>query len=184
MRSLSLVLLICSLSFIACGQKEDQTSGTSSNESKRSENINMTAEQTREEKSGQGTHDPDEGDTDKHESERKEHSDKSGGIRVNFPVGATQVTLNGTISGFSEQKTYVFEVSKGQKLTASVKPGTSNGNIRIAQIISPSGKADGPFGDKMTYSLNESGDWKLILSENMMSGDPWKGEYFLTLEIK
>ncbi|MBK8549578.1 MAG: hypothetical protein IPL53_00410 [Ignavibacteria bacterium] len=78
----------------------------------------------------------------------------------------------------------MFEVSKGQKLTASVKPNPATGNIRIAQIINPAGQADGPFGNQMTYALNESGDWKLVLSENMMSGDPWKGEYFLTIEIK
>ncbi|HEX2788534.1 MAG TPA: hypothetical protein VHP32_11610 [Ignavibacteria bacterium] len=110
--------------------------------------------------------------------------DQSGAIIVKFPVGSTQVTLNGTIKGFGEQIAYVFEVSKGQKLTASVVPVPSNGNIRIGQIISPSGNSDGPFGNQMTYDLNEAGNWKLILSENQMAGDPWEGQYNLTIGIK
>lgn len=108
----------------------------------------------------------------------------SEGMRVKFPAGTTKVTLNGSINGFGQQITYVFEASQGQKLTAFVKPQTSGGNIRIAQIISPGGNADGPFGDQVIYTLKQSGDWKLVLSENMMAGDPWKGEYSLSIEIK
>lgn len=59
-----------------------------------------------------------------------------------------------------------------------------NANIRIAQIISPSGKAEGPFGVKAKFDFNESGDWTIVLSENQMSGDPWKGEYKLMISIK
>lgn len=106
------------------------------------------------------------------------------GIRIKFPAGSTQVTLNGSISGFGHNITYIFEASKGQTLNASVKPAQKNGNIRIAQIFLPSGKADGPFGEQMKYSLAENGDYKLVLSENQMAGDPWKGEFFLTIEIK
>jgi hypothetical protein len=182
MKSLLLVFAISFLTLFSCGQKDDksQTSGTSNNEGRQS----TTAEQTNKESAVQPSHDPEMGDTDNPESKKRERTNTSDGIRVNFPTGATQVTLNGTIDGFGDKKTYVFEVSKGQMLTASVKPKTSDGNIRISQIINPAGVADGPFDNQITYTLNESGDWKLILSENMMAGDPWKGEYFLTLEIK
>lgn len=175
MKTLNFILVICCIFILSCGQKSDQpkSSGSNTDESNKSPQS-TTAEQTNKEKPA----------SDNSEADKKESSNRTNDIRVNFPTGATQVTLNGTIDGFSQSKTYVFEVSKGQKLTASVKPNPATGNIRIAQIINPAGQSDGPFGNQMTYALNESGDWKLVLNENMMSGDPWKGEYFLTIEIK
>lgn len=50
---------------------------------------------------------------DNKEPEKKDElRDKSGAIRVKFPVGATQVTLNGKINGFGEHITYVVEAKK------------------------------------------------------------------------
>ena len=124
--------------------------------------------------------------TDEHASrdDSKDEHHSSDGIRVTFPVGSTEVSVNGEISGLGEQKIYVMEVKEGQKLNASVKPADGDGNIRISQIISPTGEADGPFGPSVTYDLNASGDWKIVLSENQMAGDAWKGEYILTIDIK
>ena len=170
MKKLLSVILFTSFFFFSCGQKENKTpeSGTTpDNKKQQAANTNEPEKETK--------------TSENPESEKRE---KPEDIRVKFPVGSTQVTLNGNIKGFGQNIPYVFEVSKGQKLTASVKPKTGEGNIRIGQIIDPSGKADGPFGDQMTYSLNASGDWKIVLSENMMSGDPWTGEYLLTIEIK
>lgn len=108
----------------------------------------------------------------------------SGPVRVNFAAGEDQAVLNGSISGFGDNKIYEFEVKKGQKLSASIKPKAPSGNIRISQIVSPSGKADGPFSTQMDYDLNEAGNWKLIVGEDQMAGDSWKGEYILRIVIK
>jgi hypothetical protein len=122
---------------------------------------------------------------DSKEPEKKENvRDKDGGIIVKFPAGSTQVTLNGKINGFGEHITYVVDAQKGQKLFANVMATAMDANIRISQIISPSGNADGPFGPKTNYDLNESGNWKIVLSENQMAGDAWKGEYQLLISIK
>jgi len=109
--------------------------------------------------------------------------DKSGAIRVRFPAGSNEITLNGNITGFGEKISYVLEASKGQKLFVKVVVTDPKGNLAINQIISPSGKADGPFGVKTSYPLTESGDWKVVLGENQMAGDPWKGKYELTLAV-
>lgn len=118
------------------------------------------------------------------ENTNQSTQNNAGGIRVQFPVGSTQVTLNGNIKGLEDNITYVFEVRQGQKLTASVKPAKGQGNIRFNQIFDPSGNADGPFGNQMTYNLNQSGDWKLVVGESNMLGEPFVGEYMLTIEIK
>ena len=110
------------------------------------------------------------------------------GIKINFPVGATEVLIKGEIEGAGDNKTYLMDVSKGQKLTGSVEAvseaGKEQGNIRFSQIISPSGNADGPFGPSITYDLTEAGTWKLVVSENNMLGEPWKGEFKMTIGIK
>lgn len=109
--------------------------------------------------------------------------DKSGAIRVKFPAGSTEITLDGNVKGFGEKVSYVLEASKGQKLFVKLVVIDPNGNLYINQIISPSGKADGPFGVKTIYPLTESGDWKVVLGESQMAGDPWKGRFQLTLSI-
>lgn len=109
------------------------------------------------------------------------------GIKINFPTGATEVSIKGTIDGLNSV-TYLMDVSKGQKLTGSIEAvseaGKEQNNIRFSQIITPSGQADGPFGPTISYDLSEAGVWKLIISENQMSGDPWKGEFKMSIGIK
>ena len=170
MKILYAVLILLSFIFSSCGQKENKTPEPGTTTENKKQPAANTTEKVKE--------------NDASENPEPEKREKPKDIRVEFPIGSTQVTLNGNIKGFGQNIPYVFEVSKGQKLNAIVKPKTGEGNIRIGQIIDPSGKADGPFGDQMKYNLNESGDWKLVLSENMMSGEPWAGEYLLTIEIK
>lgn len=109
------------------------------------------------------------------------------GFKINFPVGATEVLIKGKIAGF-EGVPYLMDVSKGQKLTGSVEAisedGKKQNNIRFSQIFTPSGVADGPFGSTISYDLNETGTWKLIINENQMSGDAWTGEFQMTIGIK
>ncbi len=166
MRRLNLISVILCLTFliISCGEVKDKPQN-SVNETKQKEES--------------GIKEPSDSKMESNKTERT-----SGDIRVKFPTGSTEVTLNGEISGFGQNITYVFEVSKGQKLFAMVKPASTGGNIRINQIITPSGSADGPFSNEITYALSENGDYKLVLGEDQMAGDPWKGEYFLTINIK
>lgn len=180
--------VILSVIYFGCGKSNDNQN-TSSNTTNTSTNSSTPQNNTPQsnQPSGQATEEKTTTQNNTQTQTQQNTSsgrDASGAIIVKFPIGATQVTLNGKIKGFGEQIAYVFEVSKGQKLTASVAPVPASGNIRIAQIISPSGNADGPFGNKMTYDLNEAGNWKLILSENQMAGDPWEGTYNLTIGIK
>lgn len=162
-----LFVLLLSFALISCGDKESP------------ESPDTPAHDTT--NANEQTHQTDEHAGHDHGDDAHHSRD---GIRVTFPAGATEVSLNGKITGLGDNKTYVMEVSAGQKLNASVKPSEGDGNIRISQIISPSGKADGPFGPSASYDLNESGDWKIVLSEDQMAGDPWEGEYTLTIDIK
>ncbi|HRE39793.1 MAG TPA: hypothetical protein PLG90_00535 [Ignavibacteria bacterium] len=195
MKNFITVFVFLALIISGCGQKSENqntTSQNSGNNSSTNTNPNTTQNTTpgNTQQNSNTTNETSQKSVEetskKPESTNTENQKRTndGAIRITFPVGATEVSLNGKITGFADQITYVFEASKGQKLNSSVMPIPKNGNIRISQIISPSGNADGPFGNNMSYNLNESGDWKIVLSENQMAGDSWEGEYKLTVKIQ
>lgn len=107
---------------------------------------------------------------------------------------ATQDSIALTLSnGAAEQKgmmekgkhmVFSFDVSKPGKLQASVKPDAANGNVRIAQIFMPDHTADGPFGMEMTYDLKQTGEYRLVISENQMAGDPYQGPFTLHVKVE
>ena len=75
-------------------------------------------------------------------------------------------------------------MKEGRRLTATILPEDSAANIRINQIFTPSGKADGPFGREVKRRLQEQGTYKLIIGENLMQGDEWKGKFKLTVKVE
>lgn len=79
---------------------------------------------------------------------------------------------------------FSFNVPKPGKLQANVTPDEANGNVRIAQIFMPDNTADGPFGAEMSYDLKQTGEYRLVISENQMAGDPYNGPFTLTLKVE
>ena len=65
-----------------------------------------------------------------------------------------------------------------------VFPSASGANLRLSQIILPTGTMDGPFGQKTGYNLAQFGGYQLIFSENMMAGEPWSGEAIVSLTLR
>ena len=188
MKNLS-IFVVCSilvLGISSCGNKKDDPNSkmddTARNEApSNTDNGNTTGD------NNTGSQDAKEEKTE-NTSDNKPLTEKiAGGYKINFPKGATEVEIKGNIDGFNGV-TYFMDVSKGQKLTGSIeaisKEGKEQNNIRFSQIISPNGDGDGPFGPTISYDLNEAGQWQLIVSENQMSGDPWKGEFKMSIGIK
>lgn len=105
-------------------------------------------------------------------------------IHINFPKDSTWVTVNGKMKGIKHPITVYIPVKQGKQLTATILPADSLANIRINQIFTPDGKADGPFGRELKHAIKQQGTYKLIISENMMQGDEWKGEFTLTVKVE
>ncbi len=103
---------------------------------------------------------------------------------IEFAKGASSVDLKGNMKSLTDQKVYFFNATKGQKLTGKLIPANQPANIRFNQIISPSGTADGPFGLDLKYDLNESGKWQLIIAESNMNGEPYIGDYNLSVSVE
>lgn len=105
-------------------------------------------------------------------------------ILITFPKDSTWVTVRGKMKGINHPVTVLIPVKQGKQLTAIILPEDSTANIRINQIFTPSGKADGPFGRELKRALREQGTYKIILAENMMQGEEWKGNFKLTIRVE
>jgi hypothetical protein len=97
--------------------------------------------------------------------------------------GPTELALKGHIDNLSDQQTLSFLAEKGQKLNAILEPDPQ-GNIRINQIVSPSGESDGPFGQILEYDLNETGVWKLVIGGSLMQGDEYEGDFLVRIKLQ
>lgn len=105
-------------------------------------------------------------------------------IQIQFPKDSTWVTVEGKMKGMTHPISVYIPVKQGTKLTAKIQPEDSTANIRINQVFTPDGKADGPFGRELKRSLNQQGTYKLIIAENMMQGDEWIGNFKLTIRVE
>lgn len=184
MKNISILLLaIISFSLLSCNNKSDDPNSKMDDTTRYRGEDNTTSGENNDKVNQDATT-----EEKAPASDEKPLTEKTpDGIRVNFPVGATEVSITGKIDGMNPV-TYLLNAAKGQTITGSIEAvsesGKEQGNIRFSQIISPSGSADGPFGPSIKYDLTEAGTWKLIVSENQMSGDPWTGEFKMIVGIR
>lgn len=177
-----LVIIFSSVTFLSsCNNKSDDPNSRMDDTARQEQN------QTTTQNSNETSQDANSEEKAPSTNDKPLTEDTKDGIKVNFPVGATEVSITGKIDGMNPV-TYLMDVSKGQTITGSIEAvsesGKEQGNIRFSQIISPSGNADGPFGPTIKYDLTEAGTWKLIVNENQMSGDPWTGEFKMIIGIR
>lgn len=77
-----------------------------------------------------------------------------------------------------------LQILSAKKLFAILSSDDKKANIRINQIELPDSTFDGPFGRSLEYKIKTSGNYKLIIGENMMAGDRWKGNFILKVWVK
>ena len=105
-------------------------------------------------------------------------------ITIKFPKDSTSTTIKGRLRGINKPISVHISITKGEKLMAEIMPEDSVANIRINQIFMPDGKADGPFGRRMNMKIKQHGDYKIIIGENLMQGEEWKGTFKLTVKVE
>ncbi len=110
----------------------------------------------------------------------------NGNLLIKFEQGPAEGNFTSRLDSLGDSRTFVFEAKEGQILTASVNAidSTQVPNVRFNQIISPSGEADGPFGASIEYNLATGGQWKLIVGESLMLGEPYTGEFTINISVK
>lgn len=104
-------------------------------------------------------------------------------ITIRFPKDNSGVTVTGKLNGINKPVTVIIPVLHAGELSALLTTEDPIANIRIDQILMPDGKADGPFGRRLVRKISKTGTYKLIISENQMQGDEWKGKFMLKLAV-
>ncbi len=103
-------------------------------------------------------------------------------IHIQFLPGDSAV-IRGKMQGVAKPVTVLIPVEKAKQLVVAILPEDSIANIRINQIFTPDGKADGPFGRELTHPVRQQGTYKIVLAENMMQGNEWKGHFKLKVKL-
>lgn len=80
--------------------------------------------------------------------------------------------------------TVPVKISAGKELFASLASNDKKANIRVSQVEFPDSTFDGPFGRELQREINTPGTYKLIIGEDMMAGDRWKGDFVLKVWLK
>lgn len=83
-----------------------------------------------------------------------------------------------------DQIIYIEFENKGyKKLSAHLSSPDSLANIRFSQIFLTDGTMDGPFSRDLNYDLPTNGTYRISIHENMMAGDPWKGNFSVDISL-
>ena len=104
-------------------------------------------------------------------------------ITIKFPNDSSSITVTGRMNGINKPVAVNIPITKGKKLNIVLTPEDSIANVRINQIFMPNGKADGPFGRKLEQQIKQYGNYKIIIAENLMQGEEWKGNFRLTVTV-
>lgn len=80
--------------------------------------------------------------------------------------------------------TVPIKISAGKEFFASLSSDDQNANIRVSQVEFPDSTFDGPFGRELNRAIKTPGNYKLIIGEDMMAGDGWKGNFVLKVWAK
>lgn len=94
------------------------------------------------------------------------------------------VVVTDTMHGLGDTLAYSLEVRSGQTLSIAIAPDSVPANVRIRQIIAPSGAADGPFGLQADYKARESGTWKIVVDESLMAGEDYRGGFTMRVSVR
>lgn len=84
----------------------------------------------------------------------------------------------------NQHVTVAVNLTSGNELFASLGSKDKNANIRISQIGFPDSTFDGPFGRTLNYKIKDTGNYKIIVGEDMMAGDRWSGDFTLKTWVK
>lgn len=94
--------------------------------------------------------------------------------RISFVEGGLLQKMN-KISGNTD--TIFISVHRPDSADIILESPTDTANIRISQLFSPDGTADGPFGKELKYRFKDTGQYYITVNENLMVGNPYNGAY-------
>ena len=94
------------------------------------------------------------------------------------------LVFNLKMDSANQHVTVPIKILKGSELFASLTSPDKKANIRVSQLEFPDSTFDGPFGRTLDYKIKDTGNYKIIIGEDMMAGDRWKGNFILKTWVK
>jgi len=101
---------------------------------------------------------------------------------IPVPVIKDSIIVPAYIQGMGRHVTFIVPVKNAKKLHAEIIVADT-ANVRINQVFTPSGKADGPFQKKIDIPVKETGDYKIVVGENQMAANEWKGDFKIKVSL-
>jgi hypothetical protein len=94
------------------------------------------------------------------------------------------LVFNLTLDSANQHLAVPIRILAGDTLYANLASKDSKANIRISQLGFPDSTFDGPFGKKINYKIKDTGEYKIIIGENMMAGYRCNGNFELKAWVK
>ncbi len=101
---------------------------------------------------------------------------------IPIPAIKDSIIVPAYIQGMGKHVTFIVPVKGVKKLHAELIV-TDTANIRINQVFTPSGKADGPFQKTIDIPVKEMGNYKIVVGENQMAANEWKGDFKIKVSL-
>lgn len=92
--------------------------------------------------------------------------------------------ISGKLKGNGESIKIYIDVKAGESLHMFIEPEEQNANIRLNQIIYPGGRSEGPFSRDQKFVLKNTGQYQLIIGNNLMAEGKTKIAFNLHLSIQ
>ncbi|MEO8821595.1 MAG: hypothetical protein ABI267_04130 [Ginsengibacter sp.] len=105
-------------------------------------------------------------------------------IKKSLSPGKDTLVFNLEMNNANHHVTVPINISACDTLLASLSSNDKKANIRISQIGFPDSTFDGPFGRNLDYKIKASGNYKIIIGEDMMAGNRWNGDFSLKVWVK
>lgn len=112
----------------------------------------------------------------KTESRTKDDSEDQRAQEKGVSFADGQLTKHMEIKS-GQTDTIFIAVHTADSVRIKINTPSDTANIRISQLFSPDGTADGPFGKELTYRFIDSGQYFITINENKMIGNHYTGSY-------
>lgn len=156
MRNFSILLI--SLFFLSCQQKENK------------QTANKSLDVNHKEK--------------KIEQQKEQNKQIDDTIAMNFKNQEGFYIAEGSIDSIDSRVYLKFNNENFKQLDAKIVPTTGKGNIRFNQIIFPDKTSDGPFGMDLKIDLKQKGNYIIVIGHSQMADNPFYGKFKVQLDAK
>lgn len=156
MRNFSILLI--SLFFLSCQQKENK------------QDANKSLDVNHKEK--------------KIEQQKEQNKQIDDTIAMNFKNQEGFYIAEGSIDSIDSRVYLKFNNENFKQLDAKIVPTTGKGNIRFNQIIFPDKTSDGPFGMDLKIDLKQKGNYIIVIGHSQMADNPFYGKFKVQLDAK